>query len=359
MNIIIIFYFNGPALGVAVYAKELLHELIPKLAPHSTKIEVRCSTDAYNYLVEDTSISKYCTEKKELNRGISRIYYLFKLPFICLRNSKVINLSNPFTPPFSKLSKTSIVSVIHDLNEFESLRKYGPIRSFIRRMLLRFAIYNSHQIICISNHSKKQVSDYFPKIKNISVINNGAGCSLPQKRRKPEKIVLVVGRLDPIGKNLWPTIEFFDRWHTEDPELRIIFTGGISISSEKDANLFLCELSKRAFIEYVGRSSDEELSTLYSKAEFLLFFSVSEGFGLPAFEALRLDCPVVAHRDNSALLELLPTQLIYTNENEKLDLVKIRYLISKMDWDSSKKIASEYTWEKSAHGYADAILRCP
>jgi glycosyltransferase involved in cell wall biosynthesis len=52
-------------------------------------------------------------------------------------------------------------------------------------------------------------------------------------------------------------------------------------------------------IRYLGYVSDFEREVLLRKAEFLVFASFYEGFGLPVLEALRLGCPVVASFSSS------------------------------------------------------------
>jgi glycosyltransferase involved in cell wall biosynthesis len=52
-------------------------------------------------------------------------------------------------------------------------------------------------------------------------------------------------------------------------------------------------------IRYLGFVSDFEREVLLRKAEFLVFASFYEGFGLPVLEALRLGCPVVASFSSS------------------------------------------------------------
>ena len=356
MNIIITFYFNGPALGVAIYARELLIRLIPLLVAEERTVEVWCSTDAYNYLSSEERLVKFCSMEPKLDRIISRVKFLIALPFRQSTQSIILHLTNPFTPPISRLHKSKVVSVIHDLNEFDQHDKYGIARSFFRRILLTSAIKNSHSIICISKHSESQVLNHFPLTGNISVIYNGAGTSLPLKARKPNKNILMVGRLDPTGKNLWSALNLLDRWHATDNEITVTLTGGINKSSENDANEFLAVLKNRKFIQYVGRTSDEELSMLYATAEFLLFFSKYEGFGLPAFEALRSYCPVVAHTCNKALLELLPDEVIYTNEAEDLSIDQIRKRILKIDWINSRNSTMKYSWERTAVLYANHLL---
>lgn len=356
MNILITFYFNGPALGVAIYAKELLTRLIPLLNSDKNFIEILCSSDAYNYFSTEPIIAPYCKVEQELDNALSRLKFLTALAFYQSESSVILHLTNPFVPFFSKHRKSKVISVIHDLNEFEQQDKYGYVRSFLRRILLSAAIKNSNSIICISKHSENQVLEYFPLTKNVHVIHNGAGTSLPSKVRNPDKVILIVGRLDPIGKNLWSALDLLDRWHDEDQELKVIFAGGINKSSEDNAQDFLVELEKRRFITYVGRVPDDELSTLYATSEFLLFFSRFEGFGLPAFEALKSYCPVVAHSDNKALLELLPDEVIYTNELEGLSISQIRLRISQVNWMKSRDSSMKFSWESAAELYAEHLL---
>ena len=48
-----------------------------------------------------------------------------------------------------------------------------------------------------------------------------------------------------------------------------------------------------------GRVSDDELAALYSGAEFLLYASLKEGFGLPVLEALACGCPAITSRGSA------------------------------------------------------------
>jgi len=48
-----------------------------------------------------------------------------------------------------------------------------------------------------------------------------------------------------------------------------------------------------------GRVSDDALAALYSGAEFLLYASLKEGFGLPVLEALACGCPAITSRGSA------------------------------------------------------------
>ena len=78
----------------------------------------------------------------------------------------------------------------------------------------------------------------------------------------------------------------------------------------KSLNLFeLVKVKKIVFLDYV---SDEQLSDLYRNAFFLLYTSKSEGFGLPALEAAKRFCPVVAAYGTS-IPEVLDSAALYVN----------------------------------------------
>src|SRR4030042_2824557 len=46
-------------------------------------------------------------------------------------------------------------------------------------------------------------------------------------------------------------------------------------------------------IQFILHPTDQQLAGLYKNAEYLLFPSLEEGFGLPGLEAMALGCPVI------------------------------------------------------------------
>ena len=58
------------------------------------------------------------------------------------------------------------------------------------------------------------------------------------------------------------------------------------------------------YIIYAGYVNDEDLPTLYSNAEWFVFTSQYEGFGLPPLEAMQCGCPVITS-NNSSLPEVV------------------------------------------------------
>ena len=116
---------------------------------------------------------------------------------------------------------------------------------------------------------------------NISVAPEGCD-HLPIKERRPGDYLLSVSTLEP-RKNLRRLVEAYALSGVRLP-LKIVGPTGWGTA--------LREVPSG--VELVGRVDDDELASLYAGARLLAYVPLEEGFGLPAVEAMRAGCPVVA-----------------------------------------------------------------
>lgn len=93
-------------------------------------------------------------------------------------------------------------------------------------------------------------------------------------------------------KNHARLLEAFARLRREQPELRLVLTGGGDHGPLPEG------------VEARGRVGDHELADLYRRAAALVFPSLYEGFGQPPLEAMACGCPV-ACSDAGALSEVV------------------------------------------------------
>ena len=188
---------------------------------------------------------------------------------------------------------------------------------------LRKKIYCSHlrrftpycdKIITVSNYSLSsimrytQIKNIFLQYENIIKINETSG-----NDNLDNKYILFVSGNRP-EKNLSRSLDAYKLIYDKNKDIMPIFITGTSQKTQTNLSksLDLFELIKDKKIVFLDYISDEKLSDLYRNASFLLYTSKSEGFGLPALEAAKRFCPVVAAYGTS-IPEVLGSSALYVN----------------------------------------------
>ena len=179
--------------------------------------------------------------------------------------------------------------------------------------LRRFVPY-CDKIITVSNYSLSSIVRFTP-IRNIFLQyeNIVTVKETFEKNNLYNNYILFVSGNRP-EKNLSRTLDAYKLVYKKNKDIMPIFITGvpkkIQINLSKSLDLFeLVKVKKIVFLDYV---SDEQLSDLYRNASFLLYTSKSEGFGLPALEAAKRFCPVVAAYGTS-IPEVLDSAALYVN----------------------------------------------
>lgn len=149
------------------------------------------------------------------------------------------------------------------------------------------------------------------------------------------KYFLYIGNAYP-HKNLERLVEAFVEFKKEEEDVQLLLVG--------KEDYFYKQLSqqiKNAHLEdsivFVGQVHDEELANIYKNAIALLSPSLMEGFGLPALEAMALNCLVVVS-DIPSFREVCQDAAIYFDPYSIEDIKeKMKFAFS-----SDKKSRQEY-----------------
>ena len=188
---------------------------------------------------------------------------------------------------------------------------HGRMNVLHHRFVLPAILKRADRIITISECSKRDiVKVYGIPEKKISVTllaaderykadpEGSPGASLA---KLPRPYILNVGTLEP-RKNLDGLIRAFARAKLEGIPHTLVITGARGWGESRLAPL-INELGLSASVFFTGFVEDEELPHLYRGADFFVYPSLYEGFGLPVLEAMACGTPVITS-DSSSLPEV-------------------------------------------------------
>ena len=219
--------------------------------------------------------------------------------------------------PFG-IHKTSIASVvtIHDLIQKRYPENYSGIDRRIYNRKVRYAQKYAQKIIVPSVQTKKDLINYFGTDESkIQIIPLG----LPK--------ILKANELSPHDKPYILCVSGFSR---RKNLVRLV--RAYKDSSIKDMDLIIAGQQGDAFkrVQYLSRNSEniriitdlssQAIADLYAHAEFCVYPSMYEGFGLPVLEAMQHG-KTLAVSKTSSLTEVGGDAVIYFDP-EKVDSIK-------------------------------------
>lgn len=190
------------------------------------------------------------------------------------------------------------VVTVHDFT-YEKMRT--GIKKNIHQVQKKAGLDKANGIICISENTKKDMLDLYPYLsqKKIAVIYNGVSESFFPITNKQalaadssiatlsgKKYVMFIG-----SREDYKNFSFAVRVLQELKEYSLVMVGGGQLCNEE--KIFLQQSLGNNWQHFVGINTDT-LNKLYNFAQFLLYPSAYEGFGIPVIEAERAGCPVIA-----------------------------------------------------------------
>lgn len=166
-------------------------------------------------------------------------------------------------------------------------------------------------LVCISEATKNDLLNYFPKIdeKSVSVsllssdpITSDEAAYLKKfENLNLEKYVMVLGTVEP-RKNISLVLKMLSKNRQLLKDYRWIIVGrdGWKYSLEAECKKFklLDELESERIVRFEYVENDFKL-LLLQKAYMLIFPSLYEGFGLPVLESISMGCPTIASFSSS------------------------------------------------------------
>jgi glycosyltransferase involved in cell wall biosynthesis len=248
-----------------------------------------------------------------------------------------IFLSPHYNIPLLPIRAKKRIVIIHDVNHLVFYNQLSLNQKLYAKLFLKRATTISDTVITVSNFSEKEIRKYIRKTsKNINVLYYGIDDSLMREQNQPEepgrirskynlpgKYILYVGSAKP-HKNFTVLLKAFNLLLKNFSDQKLVVVGLSKIQVKQSGFLESIILKNKElltsliFTDYV---SDSDLPLIYKHAEFLVFPSYYEGFGLPPLEAMINYCPVIAS-GAASIPEVCGNAALYFDPHNELELYK-------------------------------------
>jgi len=274
-------------------------------------------------------------------------------------------------PPFMPID---YVFTVHDLSPLLRPEFYDPRVRRKLRFLIRRGIERAKIVLCISETTREHVIQEFQVSEERLAVayhgvnprfSPGSAATARQSVRDTFGIggryMLFLGKIEA-RKNVARLLEAFARFRRSSGEdIKLVLAGrrhwGVNDIDEQIARLKLGE----SVIE-TGFVADDMVPELYRAAEFMIFPTLWEGFGLPLLEAMACGTPVITS-NVSSLPEIAGAAAI---QIDPLDTDAIADAMARVSSDDLLRNslrehgfsrAREFTWEKTAAATMAAYRR--
>ncbi len=204
----------------------------------------------------------------------------------------------------SAVFQSPVVVTCHDLISYKVKSNHPRLNQYLRRKQVA-ALTQATAIIFISQHTRDDFLSLFDYPgRNISVIPLAAS-DLYQPRDKitcrtelglplERPIILHVGA-EAYRKNIPVLLRAVHSVKKQVPDILLIRIG----PQRKRSRELVKKLRLEKNVLYLGKRTEQDLVKYYNAADLFVFPSIYEGFGLPAIEAMKSGCPLVASNATS------------------------------------------------------------
>ncbi|SFN00857.1 glycosyltransferase family 4 protein [Methylobacterium pseudosasicola] len=349
--------FNGGVLsqqitGVQRYAWEILNEIYALDKKNKAgKLKLRIIIPKSEPLPNDR-FSEICTSTVSVARPL---WTQLILPFF----SKGVLLSLGNVGPL--LVRKQILC-IHDLNTKIVPSSYSKSFRIYYSIMIPLLARNVKHLVTVSEFSKQVLEEYgIGRGREIHVIPNGhehvhtwdsTKSFINEKFDISKKFVFMIGSR-AAHKNTKVVEAIADKLDK--------LSVNLVIAGRSGGHFAKLDTIERPNVFFLGPVSDDDLSMLYKHAVCLAFPSLTEGFGLPALEAMALGCPVVCS-PVASMPEVCGNAAVYADPNDSLDWFnQIEHILTDERLRNEMKAsglqqASRFSWKSSAEKYLNLLV---
>ena len=238
-----------------------------------------------------------------------------------------------------------------------------------------FALKRAKKIITVSNFTKQEILNAYPKTKadNVAVIHNGYNDELYRPVNNPDKVkkvlekydieqpyFLYVGRIEK-KKNTPALIEALSLLRENNPEVKekMVLVGDASFGYD-EVKYVIEEFDLNKDVIMPGWVDEEDMPCLFNGATAFIFPSKHEGFGIPLLQAMACGVPTAAS-NIPVFKEVAGESILYFDHNDRTSIARAMAKLAKepdlrlqlknrgLEW------VKNFSWEKCARETLRAI----
>jgi glycosyltransferase involved in cell wall biosynthesis len=262
--------------------------------------------------------------------------------------------------PLRKCTGVKYVVTIHDLAFRVLPSQYDWKHRCYYGWQLSKAVKMADVVVAVSHNTKKDIVRFYglPE-ERIEVVHLGVADHFLKSPESPcERLIadryFLSITTHPKRKNILGTLKAFAMFAGQCDRLKYVIAGLIGVDQRNELCSLADQLGIREKVVLFGYADDDQLIELYRNAEFLIYPSFYEGFGLPLVEAMACGCPVIAS-NTSSLPEIMPDNEWLVDPYNPVDMAGQMQRMLKMPPEKrcelikkNQKHVSNFTWDKAA-----------
>lgn len=251
-------------------------------------------------------------------------------------------ITQNFTPLRRKSKKILQMTFVHDVI-YKRHREWFTILEIIYLKLIDLGLYKADIILTSSESEGTNIRECFPSLTrqvyvvglDVPVLLSAAKSSdLEVESFVKKPFILSVGRINA-RKNIANLVLAFNQ-STLVSEYELYVVGEIDGKSE-----LISQIGQQ--VKFLGKVNPSYLAWLYGHAEFFIFPSLDEGFGLPLIEANYFGCRTIA--SNIPVFNELGTAEAFFDPKSPDDLIlKMEEASARLPLDNLKSSNYDGSW---------------
>jgi glycosyltransferase involved in cell wall biosynthesis len=288
------------------------------------------------------------------------LFYEWSLPSLLIKNQTGIFLATHYiTPPENTGYK--IISIFHDMG-FLLHSHYYPFlkRIYFKRMIPLF-IKRSAMIVTVSRNTWNELIHIYPQAQSKSNyiypgtnhMDNFSGKAMNGPSEKP--FILAVNAFEK-RKNISLILNIFEALKERYKIKHNLIIAGRPNNHFRQLKINHKRSPFKDSIFVLTDVSNNELKTLYSKADFFVNTSTYEGFGFTPAEAISQGCPAFLYT-NRVVKEIYGEHpyLINSVKAEKWAVTIKAEMDNKFRNKLNNSILKKLSWQKCADNFRELI----